>query len=203
MARPDGPAAMRAWPHCFTGAALPSQHAPPLRAPRPAPSQIHGWTAKRNARPRLCPCSSAAGLTRRRVSPPQHSPPLYCVQLAAQATRVRLEPAGVEAYEVPGTHGAVWMDMNGVARCRHGFSRSALERGGGRAADGTLWRCSCSTRGMRRSALYTACRRRRRREGAEQSAVADESQSRPTSPLCPSVVALMAPPPSPRLRDFE
>ena len=148
------------------------------------PSQIYSWTAHRNPRPRRCACSSAAGLTRRHASPPPWSPPLYFAALATQTPRVRLEPAGVEALELPGTGGALWIDVNGVARCRHGFSRSALERGRARAADGSIWRCSCSTRGMRRRGLHNESRRRRR--GGQREPIPCHA----TQP--------MPPPPSPR-----
>ena len=155
------------------------------------PSQIYSWTAHRNPRPRRCACSSAAGLTRRHASPPPWSPPLFFAALATQTQRVRLEPAGVEALELPGTGGAVWIDANGVARCRHGFSRSALERGRARASDGSIWRCACSARGMRRRPLHTAARRRRR--GGQRDADAADSPPFPCHATQP-----MPPPPSPR-----
>ena len=199
----------RRCPHGFSasqadGAPRPRRRRPHRRRgrclswPRGPHTQIHAWTARRNPRARRCACSSAAGLTRRHASPPPWSPPLFFAALATQTQRVRLEPAGVEALELPGTGGAVWIDANGVARCRHGFSRSALERGQARAADGRMWRCSCSTRGMRRRSLHTAARRRPRdsQSGSPGRDAADEP-IRPASPARP------APPPSPRHSLYE
>ena len=130
--------------------------------------QIHNSLAPRSTRTRrCCCCENARGLHLRRgerlLLP--SAPPLYADVLARQAPAVLLVPTQRWACEVPGSQGRVWLDARGVARCRHGHSRAAVERQRSRGG------CGCTPAGLRVKRQNTA-RRRSRAAGVPLSALA-------------------------------